>query len=309
MQTLRVSFAVLGLVSFAVAGCATSTGDEETAVGEEALTSSVEISCASHDQRYQSCRVESQQGKILDVRLTRQHSSARCTQGVSWGFDEERIWVDQGCRASFRAQVRIGPQTTRTVSCASQSGRPARCATEFEEITSFRLLNQHSQAPCVQGTSFGHDLDSVWVDQGCRATFEVRGFLRTPPSTAPAQNVTLHTFSDCDAFFTIATLTAETDCRAITRSPGSVKKDGVCFRLPVGMSGEAACREHKPRPAAGTTSFFRSAGCSSFLGSASSRQECETFSSLETVRSILQEGRCRDVAPTDAERACLRYAP
>ena len=35
------------------------------------------------------------------VRLHKQLSREACVQGVSWGFDRDGIWVDQGCRAEF----------------------------------------------------------------------------------------------------------------------------------------------------------------------------------------------------------------
>jgi Protein of unknown function (DUF3011) len=35
------------------------------------------------------------------VRLVKQLSREACVEGVSWGFDRDGIWVDQGCRAEF----------------------------------------------------------------------------------------------------------------------------------------------------------------------------------------------------------------
>jgi hypothetical protein len=35
------------------------------------------------------------------VHLARQLSREACVEGVSWGFDRNGIWVDQGCRAEF----------------------------------------------------------------------------------------------------------------------------------------------------------------------------------------------------------------
>ena len=36
------------------------------------------------------------------VRLVKQLSREACVEGVSWGFDRDGIWVDQGCRAEFQ---------------------------------------------------------------------------------------------------------------------------------------------------------------------------------------------------------------
>ena len=35
------------------------------------------------------------------VRLVKQLSREACVEGVSWGFDRDGIWADQGCRAEF----------------------------------------------------------------------------------------------------------------------------------------------------------------------------------------------------------------
>jgi hypothetical protein len=121
--------------------------------------------------------------------------------------------------------------------------------------------------------------------------------------------VTLHTFAGCDDFFTVATVTAQTDCSEIWRTVGSVKKNGVCIDLPSGTWGSDACRQYKPRPVAGALSLYRFSGCSSLIGTAANRQECSRFSTFDTARSVRQNGQCRDIDVTDAERACLLYAP
>lgn len=74
----------------------------------------------------------------------------------------------------------------------------------------------------------------------------------TPGSSSGSTSsvVTLHTFSNCDDFFTVATLTPTTDCFDVFGSVGSVKKDGVCTALPFGMTSSEACRANKPSPPA-----------------------------------------------------------
>lgn len=56
------------------------------------------INCASSGYRYQYCRANTDN----QVRLERQHSSTRCTEGYSWGYDPYGVWVDHGCGAEFR---------------------------------------------------------------------------------------------------------------------------------------------------------------------------------------------------------------
>lgn len=56
------------------------------------------VRCESTDGRYQSCGVDTRGG----VRLSRQLSSQGCWQNDSWGYDSNRIWVTNGCRAEFQ---------------------------------------------------------------------------------------------------------------------------------------------------------------------------------------------------------------
>jgi len=55
------------------------------------------VRCESTDGRYQSCGMDTRGG----VRLTRQLSSQGCWQNDTWGYDSNRIWVTNGCRAEF----------------------------------------------------------------------------------------------------------------------------------------------------------------------------------------------------------------
>lgn len=61
------------------------------------------------DGSFRRVKVESTDGRRVEVRtdarggveLLRQLSRTDCVQGRTWGYDRERIWVDQGCRAEF----------------------------------------------------------------------------------------------------------------------------------------------------------------------------------------------------------------
>jgi hypothetical protein len=35
------------------------------------------------------------------VRLVRQMSDARCSEGYSWGWNRAGVWVNHGCRGQF----------------------------------------------------------------------------------------------------------------------------------------------------------------------------------------------------------------
>src|SRR5258707_6810290 len=60
-----------------------------------------------------------------------------------------------------------------TIACNSDDMRRHSCAVDTRG--GVRLLTQHSEAPCVEGRSWGTDNDGIWVDAGCRADFGVGG--------------------------------------------------------------------------------------------------------------------------------------
>ena len=55
------------------------------------------ITCASDDGKRHLCPVPTQYG----VRMTNQRSGSPCIQGQTWGYNNQGIWVDRGCRADF----------------------------------------------------------------------------------------------------------------------------------------------------------------------------------------------------------------
>ena len=55
------------------------------------------VRCESGKSRYHRCNVPVYQG----VQLQRKLSDSPCSQGSSWGWDRNGIWVDRGCRADF----------------------------------------------------------------------------------------------------------------------------------------------------------------------------------------------------------------
>lgn len=137
------------------------------------------IRCESDNGRTRSCPVPARG----DVRLVRQLSNARCTEGYSWGRDRNAVWVSRGCRAEFEVSGRgqgwgngnghggggwQGGQA-QTFRCESDNGRSRHCRVDARR--GIELVRQLSSASCVEGHSWGRDRDGVWVDRGCRAEF------------------------------------------------------------------------------------------------------------------------------------------
>jgi hypothetical protein len=129
--------------------------------------------CESNMKQRNVCQVDTSGG----VRLLRQISGSPCRYGSSWGFTAEGIWVDRGCRAEFEvgppprnnARWRDNPDT---IICESNDMRRRYCRAPIRRDV--RLLNQLSQARCVEGETWGHDDRGIWVDRGCRAEFDLR---------------------------------------------------------------------------------------------------------------------------------------
>ena len=61
------------------------------------------VRCDSDFNLFNSCNVS---GQIIDAQLVDQRSNSPCQLGRSWGYDGNRVWVDRGCRASFRVTLR-----------------------------------------------------------------------------------------------------------------------------------------------------------------------------------------------------------
>lgn len=148
------------------------------------------VRCESDDGRYRVCPAETR-GRIW---LERQRSRADCVEGRTWGVERGGIWVDQGCRADFRVEThRPGPGPRPpgpgwggpgpggpgpgwgggrdTVVCGSPRNRFLIC--DVDTRGGVRLVQQHSRAACVEGSSWGFDRRGIWVDHGCEATFEL----------------------------------------------------------------------------------------------------------------------------------------
>ena len=129
------------------------------------------IVCSSSDGRRAYCDADTRAG----VQLVRQIGGAPCQEGSTWGYDSRGVWVDQGCRAEFDISGgSLRSNNANTITCSSDDGRRAYCNADTRG--GVRLVRQLSGSPCRQNSTWGFDARGVWVDQGCRAEFDVSGF-------------------------------------------------------------------------------------------------------------------------------------
>jgi len=129
------------------------------------------IRCESRDGREEYCRAAIDG----DVRLVRQLSDQRCTQGRNWRWDSEGIRVRDGCRAEFeytpRSSGSSGSSNGR-VTCQSQKDRESFCPAPI--AGGVRVFRNISDTRCREGVNYTWNRDGVRVWGGCRAEFEFR---------------------------------------------------------------------------------------------------------------------------------------
>jgi hypothetical protein len=58
------------------------------------------VACSSADGLRNNCSTP--YSNITNLKMVRQISGFPCLQGRTWGFDNNGLWVDRGCRADFR---------------------------------------------------------------------------------------------------------------------------------------------------------------------------------------------------------------
>ena len=132
------------------------------------------INCASRNYQQEFCPT----GPIGGATLVLQRSQAACIQGQTWGVRSDGIWVSGGCDGDFQLQAAYvapaplpAPARPGLFVCESRNYAYAVCPTG--RISGAQLVRQLSQAPCIQGQSWGFHRDGIWVDRGCEGEFEI----------------------------------------------------------------------------------------------------------------------------------------
>lgn len=128
------------------------------------------ITCESQGYRYNFCSVRTQ-GRVQMIREV--STGNLCQQGRGWGFDDNGIWVDRGCRAQF-SYGRDGGGSNWShdgrLTCESIGYRYRYCNADTRGRVS--LVREISTGNlCRQGSGWGFDDGGIWVDRGCRGEF------------------------------------------------------------------------------------------------------------------------------------------
>lgn len=140
------------------------------------------VSCSSDDGHRRECSADLRGYTVRDVD---QSSRTECVVGRNWGYTDRGVWVDDGCRATFKFDKSRGGDHPRNwgyresadshsyeqkVTCESRDGRRNECSAN---LRGYRIadVREKSRADCDIGRNFGYDDRGIWVDDGCRAEF------------------------------------------------------------------------------------------------------------------------------------------
>lgn len=130
-----------------------------------------QVYCESRSSDYNTCNVD---GRIDYVELRRQVSDADCDFGSDWGYTSNHIWVDNGCRAFFTVTLEDRHPFVEYIRCESMHDRYKACEFRYNNPRRVTFLRQISNRNCYEGRNWGVTRNYIWVDDGCRADFEVR---------------------------------------------------------------------------------------------------------------------------------------
>jgi hypothetical protein len=137
--------------------------------GSDSRTGARVIKCESIGGRWNHCAANTEAGVVLAQQLSKQP----CLRNQSWGTDGNGVWVSGGCRGEFRL---LGAEPAaqapgKLLLCESRDRKARRC--DGETGQGVRMVKLLSNTECVEGRSWGYDAHGVWVEDGCRAEFEL----------------------------------------------------------------------------------------------------------------------------------------
>lgn len=198
-----------------VVGLAPSIAPPVSAGGQS--WDSQRLRCESRDGREQFCSASI----AGDVRVARQLSSTRCTEGDNWRWQRDGISVRNGCRAEFEFRSRStgggwggsgggwggsgggwggsGGRNRDRVTCQSERNRETFCPAAIGgQVVVARQL---SDTACIEGRTWSWNRDGVRVRDGCRAEFEfTRRGGELNPGASNWQRVTCQSQRDREQF-------------------------------------------------------------------------------------------------------------
>jgi len=130
------------------------------------------VVCESAPGVRTSCPADGKYG----IALVRVLGEEPCALGETWGFDDDGVWVANGCAAQFapggyRLPAESVPGTAERVLCRSEKGASNRCTADTTRGVG--LVRELGSTPCVLNRTWSYDEDGILVRDGCSAEFAV----------------------------------------------------------------------------------------------------------------------------------------
>ena len=97
MTTRRVASTTCGALLAAIWLVAPATAQEGTASPASPAALTTTITCSSKPGERQHCRADTSHGVVL----ARSAGESPCLLGRTWGYDDEGVWVSDGCAGEF----------------------------------------------------------------------------------------------------------------------------------------------------------------------------------------------------------------
>ena len=112
----------------------------------------VTISCASKVGERQECAADTSRGVVL----ARSYGDAACLLGKTWGYDNNGVWVADGCSADFL----VGPNTV-----AAPAAPPEKKAPRYVPNGGFLIVEQDKGEMYVRLFSYARYLNQLGIDE------------------------------------------------------------------------------------------------------------------------------------------------
>lgn len=131
-----------GICQASAAGAPASSGHREHRGNADDSDASLpsEVTCESTDQRQVSCEMDTRG----TVEVARQLSHTRCEQGQNWGLSRHSVWVNGGCRATFRNVSRTAHSApagdTALGACNTRKGAQGSLVTQLPVGSDYQEL-------------------------------------------------------------------------------------------------------------------------------------------------------------------------
>ncbi|MBU2705640.1 DUF3011 domain-containing protein [Zooshikella marina] len=140
----------------------------DTQLAEAAGYKTLYVVCESHNYQPEVCTLGDL--KIVHTNVHKKLSNSSCNNSV-WSTTNNQIITTKGCRAVFQvlAKLNVNPVTLQ---CSSNNYQYRECPVPFQ-IKGAWLNKRHSKSPCQQEKSWGTRNNILWVNNGCRGTFNL----------------------------------------------------------------------------------------------------------------------------------------